>query len=177
MGLFNFGRRKNEDALAQARSGSEAETAPPAAPGMPAPAPSITGEHGEQIGAPPPAEMAGFSVEGLQNMGALGPLIQQAIDNGHAQVYSGAQVTNMVEHGQEMQKEIMDVLAKHGIDAQAGSGQSIPLYDPNMMNEIFGVLGKYGMNPMQGMQGIAGMQGLPGAQPPTTPPPEPPTSG
>ena len=145
MGLFDFfkGRRQSEDALAAARSGDEV------APGLPAPAPPITGEHGEQIGAAPdPA--AAFSVPGLQNMGGLGPLIQQAIDNGHAQVYQAPpQVYNMAEHGLQARQEILDVLAKHGINAQPGSGQSIPVYDPNMINEIFGVLGKYGMNPGQ----------------------------
>jgi hypothetical protein len=168
MGLFDRlrGRRRSEDALAAARQ---------QAPDAGIPAAPITGEHGEQIGAPPPAaSFGGFSVGGLENMGALGPLIQQAIDSGHAQVYQAPpQVYNMTEHGDQARQEILDVLSKHGINAQPGSGQSIPVYDPNMMNEIFGVLGKYGMNP--GTFQIPGMQPPPvppGTQPGQIPPPE-----
>jgi len=165
MGLFDRfkGRRNSEDALAAARAEGEvtAATAPPAPP--------ITGEHGEQIGAPP-SLASQFSVPGLENMGALGPLIQQAINNGHAQVVQAPpQVDNMAEQGSQARQDILDVLAKHGINAQPGSGQSIPVYDPNMMNEIFGVLGKYGMSP-SGFQ----IPGMPGAQAPGQIPPPPP---
>ncbi len=144
MGLFDFfmGRRREEDALASARAESANEVAPTAMP-----APPITGPDDQPIGAPPDTT-AGFSVPGLENMGALGPLVQQAIDSGHAQVRQAPpQVYEMAEHGDEARQEILDVLAKHGINAQPGSGQSIPVDDPNMMNEIFGVLGKYGMSP------------------------------
>jgi hypothetical protein len=154
MGLMDFfkGRRRNEDALASARAGGDVAPAPPPAP--------VTGEHGESIGAPV-NPMQGFAVPGMEHMGALGPMIQQAIDAGHAQVYQPTpQVMNMGEHADEARTEILEVLAKHGINAQPGSGQSIPVYDANMMNEIFGVLGKHGMNP-------GGM----GGQPPAAEPP------
>lgn len=161
MGLFDFfkGRRNSEDAMASARAGEEVAPEVIAAP--------ITGADGEQIGAPvnPATE---FSVPGLQNMGALGPLIQQAIDAGHAQVVQAPpQVMSVGGNPGEARQQILDVLAKHGIDAQPGSGQSIPVYDPNMMNEIFGVLGQHGLNPTQFQ-----IPGAPGTPPTPPAPPE-----
>src|SRR4051794_19142082 len=113
MGIRDFfgSRRKSEDALAAAREEAGAAPTSPVQD-MAAPAPPITGAHGEQIGAPPSAA-GGFSVQGLENMGALGPMIQQAIDSGHAQVYQAPpQVLNMTggDSG-EARQEILDVLA------------------------------------------------------------------
>ena len=163
MGLFDRlrGRRQSEDALAQARAEAGAagvEIAPIAAP--------VTSDSGEVIGAP--IQQAGFGAEGIQipgleNMGALGPMIQQAIASGNAQVINTpTEVINLAgaDPG-AARKAVLDVLAKHGIDAQAGSGQQIPVTNPQVAQDIFAALGKFGLDPKE----LGGAMGQPGAEP------------
>jgi hypothetical protein len=144
MGLFDrlSGRRKSEDALAQARAeaGDEGvDIAPIAAP--------VTTDSGEVIGKP--IQQAGFGTEGveipgMENLGALGPMIQQAIASGNAQVINQPEMSVYMENAQSARKAVLEVLAKHGIDAEPGSGQQISITNPNMAQEIFQALSQSG---------------------------------
>ena len=152
--------------LAQARAEAGAagvEIAPVAEP--------VESDSGEVIGKPiDPMGAEGFQVPGLENMGALGPMIQQAIAGGHAQVIqTPPQIMNIAADAEGARKAVLDVLAKHGVDANAGSGQQISVTNPQMVQDIFAALGQFGVNPNQ--------LGEATGQPETAPPPTEPTPG
>src|SRR5436305_8974097 len=124
MGLFDRfkGRRQSEDALAQARAGEQADpaaAAPAPSAGPPPPAPSLG------IGEAPSAYAGGTQIPGIENMGALGAMIQQAAASGNMQVIQQPTQTVNVENAMAARQAVMDVLAKHGINTTPGQAQAI----------------------------------------------------
>jgi hypothetical protein len=146
MGLFDRlrGRRQSEDALAQAR----AEVGPAAEVGPLAP---VKSDSGEVIGKP--IDQAGFDmgamqIPGLENMGALGPIIQHAIEHHQAQVIS-PQFSAYVQNASEMQKDMMAVLAKHGFDPTSANPQAIQVASAGFTQDMFAAMQKHGFDPNQ----------------------------
>jgi septum formation topological specificity factor MinE len=147
MGLFDRfkGRRQSEDALAGARAEA------PTTAGAPAP---LKTDSGETIGVPvnsmglapgeTPAALAG-QVPGLENLGAIGAMIQQAVASGNVQVIQ-AESQQMQQQALAMRQSMLDVLAKHGVDATPGAGQSFPMGNMELQKDIMAVLQKHGVS-------------------------------
>ncbi len=156
------GRRKEEDALAQAR---RTEDAPPA---------PITSESGESIGVPvnqmglsagetPSGWNAGSQIPGLGNLGALGAAIQQAMATGNFQVVQ-AEAQQMQQQAQGMHQEMMEVYAKHGVDMTAGTTPHVDNPE-QLQQDLLEVMKKHGMDPGTGSFAWFGMTQTQGQAP------------
>lgn len=148
MGLFDRfrGRRDSEDALASARRAQDGAAAP------------LETDSGEAIGVPvnsmglsageQPAELTG-PVPGLENLGALGQMIQHAVASGDVEVIR-AESQQIQQQALAMRSSMLEVFAKHGVDASAGAGQSFPMANMVLQQDIMAVLEKHGITPMGG---------------------------
>lgn len=169
MGLFDRmkGRRDEEDALAQARRTQDPAAAP------------VVSESGETIGTPvnsmglsagemPAGWGTGQQMGGLENLGALGAAIQQAMASGNFQVVQ-AEAQQMREQAMGMQKDMQEVYAKHGVDMTGGTTPHVDNPE-QLQKDLLEVMKKHGMDPGTGGFAWFGMtQGQPGqVAPPDT---------
>jgi len=95
-------------------------------------------------------------------MGALGPMIQQAIASGQSQVVMPPQIAAYVENAEQMREDVLAVLAEHGVDATPGSAQAIPVANAELMKDMLAAMSRHGLGPNQ----VA-----PGGEPPPAPDP------
>jgi septum formation topological specificity factor MinE len=158
MGLLDRfkGRRDEEDALAQARRTQDAAPAP------------IVSESGESIGTPvnamglsagemPTGWSAGQQVGGLENLGAIGAAIQQAMATGNFQVVQ-AEAQQMQQQAQGMREDMMAVYAKHGVDMTGGTTPQVD-NPQQLQQDLLEVMKKHGMDPGSGAFTFFGMSG------------------
>ena len=150
------GRRDDEDALAQARRTQDAAPAP------------VVSETGETIGTPvnemgyaagqePAAGLGAGQIPGIQNLGAIGAAIQQAMTTGNFQVVQ-AEAQQMRQQAMGMQEDLKEVYAKHGVDMTGGHTSQVD--DPQaLQQDVMEVMKKHGMG-----GGVAWF-GMMGAQP------------
>ncbi len=147
MGLFDRfrGRRQDEDALAIARRTQDPGIEP------------IHSDSGETIGTPvselnlaagdPRSAWTGH-IPGIENMGAFGAAIKQAVSTGNFQVIQ-AQAQQMQQQALGMQKDMMDVYAKHGVDMTGGHTSQVDNPEA-LQQDLLEVMKKHGMDPGSG---------------------------
>jgi hypothetical protein len=147
MGLFDRlkGRRDDEDALAQARGTQDPGAAP------------VHSDSGETIGTPvgemnmsAGAGAPGWTghIPGIENLGAFGTAIQQAVSTGNFQVIQ-AEAQQMQAQAMAMQKDMAEVYAKHGVDMTGGHTSQVD--DPQaLQQDLLAVMKKHGMDPGSG---------------------------
>jgi hypothetical protein len=145
VGLFDFFRRRRE------RESAVQLDSPSAALGA-----SAGGETqpvvGSQVGGGTPQasiDLQGLGMmDGLAMLSQLGPMIQQAIEQGNVTVtQSGSQTIDA--RGTDLGEEIKGIMREHGIDPDgAQAGQSLNAADfQDMQQQILGALAKHGIDP------------------------------
>ena len=117
---------------------------------------------GEQVGGGAPDFGSMSTMDGLQALTQIGPMIQQAIASGNVQISQGEpQVLDM--RGSGLREEIMEIMNQHGIDpaqgVQPGSDTSGYM---EMQQQIMAALAKHGIN----TGGSAPINFQPGQTPP-----------
>ncbi len=155
MGLMDRfkGRRDEEDAMAQARRTQDAGAAP------------VVSESGETIGTPvnemsmsagASAGLGAGQIPGIQNLGAIGAAIQQAMTTGNFQVVQ-AEAQQMQQQAMGMQKDLQEVYARHGVDMTGGHTSQVD--DPEQLQkDVMEVMKKHGMGGGFAWFGISGPQ-------------------
>ena len=105
-------------------------------------------------------------MQGLQALSSLGPMIQQAMEQGNVTQnpdgsYSiggvtvesgGTQSIDLrgTEQGEQLRQQIIGIMQQHGIDAEAGQGQSVDPADyGDMQKQILDALQQQGIDPNQ----------------------------
>ena len=141
MGFFSW-RRKKESAIPEGSTD-------PAALGSFA-NPDGQTVVGRQVGGGAPAlNMPGMDVgDTLALLGQIGPMIQQAIATGNAQISFGeAQTIDM--RGTDLGEQIKGIMAQHGIDPETGTvnAQGDTSTYLQMQQQILQALSEHGIDP------------------------------
>ena len=141
MGFFSW-RRKKESAIPE----SSAD-----APALGSFAnPDAETVVGQQVGGGTPAfQMPGMDVgDTLALLGQIGPMIQQAIASGNAQISVGEPQT-IDMRGTDLGEQIKGIMAQHGIDPETGTANAPG--DTNtymqMQQQILQALAQHGIDP------------------------------
>lgn len=101
---------------------------------------------GQPVGGGAPDFGSMSTMDGLQALTQIGPMIQQAIASGNVQISQGEpQVLDM--RGTGLREEIMEIMNQHGIDPAQGvqPGGDVSGY-MEMQQQIMAALAKHGIN-------------------------------
>jgi hypothetical protein len=141
VGLSDFFRRRRER-----------ESAPP--PGHSVSGdPAETGSTSSDTG---PAQVpddvrVNFKLKGAKgtDMAAIGELVQKAFEQGSVEVSEGeSQVIDL--RGSGLREQILEAMREHGVDAEAGGGQTIDAGAvPGLQEAILKALAEHGVDPQQ----------------------------
>jgi hypothetical protein len=145
VGLFDFFKRRRErESAVQLGGSSEAAGSFGDGQGQPV--------VGSQVGGGTPQasiDLQGLGMmDGLAMLSQLGPMIQQAMEQGNVTVtQSGSQAIDA--RGTDLGEEIKGIMREHGIDPDgAQAGQSLnPADFGNMQQQILDALAKHGIDP------------------------------
>jgi hypothetical protein len=84
--------------------------------------------------------------DGLAALSQLGPMIQKAIAEGNVQIeHGGSQTIDM--RGTGLREEILGIMQAHGIDAESGSASVDASSYGDMQQQLLDALAKHGIDP------------------------------
>jgi hypothetical protein len=109
-----------------------------------------------------------FKLKGAEgtDMAAIGEMIQTAFEQGNVEVSEGqSQVIDL--RGSGLREQILEAMREHGVDAEAGSGQTIDAGAvPGLQEAILKALAQHGVDPQQPGGASPGAEGTGGQEPP-----------